>query len=891
MSNGAFGVAMVRTYGPKGRVQPSESSSGVKRGPDFRVGPDKSGAAPIGDSTQPSQSNDVGPTPASPGRPPPWRRSSLKLLSFARRQPLIAVPRNILSDIRHHARHGVGDVVIAGYASLIALLLLAITTVFLRDHLPAVYFAEDDGVGRVPLPTLVGFLLAWAIGWSLIITGGSLTRARILLPTALVFAWYTNGVIGIFGWWATPTMLLIALVLLRAFAKRWRPVPVRATLEFSSWVLVIGLAFLPLIARADPQHALVRKVSWIPFYLLLGSIPFWALLSFAVVSKAIKYAGAAVGSLGRRHSSTALTVGVWSGVALLALFESAVFFGAADGPILVMTCWLVILELVRRTLNHGRTHMHPWLFQPAIWAVMVVETAGLAALAAFAVVSSFTGTFLALSGVVPAGAALAVFLGLLGNRAARGRDWSMLYRAAYTMVVIFAVQTVFSVGLGDPGGNIQKGGTLRVSLFFVLTAGNLLVFGNRFTRQSSPNLSRVARVLLFLGCMVLLLGALNFNLFAVDYSTANYPVAAFILLAWAPMMTFGVPPYMLWLHYRRPQRFSGERQAPRALVRPSITWRRPAILACVAAVAACGMLLRAQAVYRDPGRIVLAALASTHVGHNPGGIAASPGVVWVTSYSDGTVSRLDEATDRVIAVIEVGRGPLGVGVDRTSVWIANADDDSVTRINLLTNEPDLTVQVGSTPVDVAIDGATVWVINAGDGTVSRIDAVSGRVMATIGVGDTPSAVAARNGRVWVTNWADGTLSEIDPATNDVTSTLNVGYHPFSVAADGEGAWVASRSEDSSTSVHRVEPRSPLPNSPLVSRALSIPGLENAFDLFVAETGAVWISGSPRGLYVLDGTTRELLATGDVPAGRISVAHGFAWITDFQGDTAIRIGWH
>jgi YVTN family beta-propeller protein len=46
------------------------------------------------------------------------------------------------------------------------------------------------------------------------------------------------------------------------------------------------------------------------------------------------------------------------------------------------------------------------------------------------------------------------------------------------------------------------------------------------------------------------------------------------------------------------------------------------------------------------------------------------GSVWVTSRDDGTISRIDPATNRVEARIEVGNDPEGIVVDDNVVWVA-----------------------------------------------------------------------------------------------------------------------------------------------------------------------------------------------------------------------------
>jgi streptogramin lyase len=58
------------------------------------------------------------------------------------------------------------------------------------------------------------------------------------------------------------------------------------------------------------------------------------------------------------------------------------------------------------------------------------------------------------------------------------------------------------------------------------------------------------------------------------------------------------------------------------------------------------------------------------VGGRPLDIAAGDDGVWVTSFTDGTVTRLDLRTGAVQGEpIKVGRQPRGVAVGEGSVWV------------------------------------------------------------------------------------------------------------------------------------------------------------------------------------------------------------------------------
>jgi YVTN family beta-propeller protein len=112
------------------------------------------------------------------------------------------------------------------------------------------------------------------------------------------------------------------------------------------------------------------------------------------------------------------------------------------------------------------------------------------------------------------------------------------------------------------------------------------------------------------------------------------------------------------------------------------------------------------------------------VGDRPTGIAAGDDTVWVANAGDGTVTRIDARSQRVVATVRAGRGARGIALDRTSApsaWVTNELDDSVTRISLKTNRVIETIPVGAGPAGVVYGHKAVWVANNLDHTVTRID--------------------------------------------------------------------------------------------------------------------------------------------------------------------------
>lgn len=273
---------------------------------------------------------------------------------------------------------------------------------------------------------------------------------------------------------------------------------------------------------------------------------------------------------------------------------------------------------------------------------------------------------------------------------------------------------------------------------------------------------------------------------------------------------------------------------------------------------------------------------------SPRGVAVGEGSVWVAHLEDGTLSRVDPATGRLVATIPVGRAPMGVAVGEGAVWVANRDDGTVSRVDPGAGRVVATVAVGREPVGVAAGGGAVWVTNRGDGTVSRVDPATNRVVGAVPVGRDPSGVAVGEGAVWVAASGSRRLVRLDPDTGRaVGSPIPLGpgssaeWAP-SLVAIGEGAvWVATRGG----AVLRLDPRSG-------EEVARIPvGAGPAFGVAVG-AGAVWVT-SPMGDTVsrVDPATNRVVGKPRLVEGRplfIAVGAGGVWVGSAGAAAVLRL---
>lgn len=176
----------------------------------------------------------------------------------------------------------------------------------------------------------------------------------------------------------------------------------------------------------------------------------------------------------------------------------------------------------------------------------------------------------------------------------------------------------------------------------------------------------------------------------------------------------------------------------------------------------------------------------------PVSVAASDDAVWVVNGSGlfGTVSRIDPATDRLIAQIDVEEATAVAATD-DAVWVTHEEDGTVSRLDPATDQVIATIEVDDAPHFIAATEDAVWVSHSEDGTVSRIDPATDEVTATIDLGEHAGAIVATDDMVWVVNAGEDEVSRIDPATDEITAAVNVGERPEGIAIGGSAVWVTN----------------------------------------------------------------------------------------------------
>ncbi len=179
-------------------------------------------------------------------------------------------------------------------------------------------------------------------------------------------------------------------------------------------------------------------------------------------------------------------------------------------------------------------------------------------------------------------------------------------------------------------------------------------------------------------------------------------------------------------------------------------------------------------------------------------LAAGAGSLWITEPPPGfqgtvpsSITRMSILNGRIERrfTVPVGVLPGQIAFGENAAWVANVGDGTVWRIDAASNRVQR-IRVGSQPTDVAVGFGSVWVPCLGRNSVWRLDAATGKIQAVIRVGEEALALAVGADGVWVTNQASGTVSRIDPRTNEVAETIQLGFNPHGIAFADGAVWVA-----------------------------------------------------------------------------------------------------
>ena len=237
-------------------------------------------------------------------------------------------------------------------------------------------------------------------------------------------------------------------------------------------------------------------------------------------------------------------------------------------------------------------------------------------------------------------------------------------------------------------------------------------------------------------------------------------------------------------------------------------------------------------------------------GTRPHGLVVDhQGMVWMTGNGNGTISKLDPASGKVVAypTSSGGSGPhtLVFSDDQSTIWFTMQSGDKIGRLDTQSGKITEYKSSGG-PYGIALDkSGKVWWCRMGDDKLGRLDPKSGQMSELdTGRGSRPRRMAASpDGSLWVTFYGNGKLAKVDPAAIKVVKeyALPAGGNggPYAVTVDGGGiVWV---NEISTDTVARFDPATEqtrvvkLPSSNVGIRKMSVDA-----------SGRLWYMGSHNG---------------------------------------------
>jgi len=277
-------------------------------------------------------------------------------------------------------------------------------------------------------------------------------------------------------------------------------------------------------------------------------------------------------------------------------------------------------------------------------------------------------------------------------------------------------------------------------------------------------------------------------------------------------------------------------------------------------------------------------LAVFPVAGNPDWQAVTRDGVWVTSGSKNTVTRLDAATNKVVATVEVGKKPCsGLVAAFGSLWVPNCGDQTLSRVDLVTNKVTATLSVGPANSEggLAANGDSVWMLSDAKGVLSRIDPDTNRVVADIGVAPGSFVcVLGEDGAIWVISTEQSLVLRVDPKTNLITDRIAVGPKPRFTTAGGGAIWTLNQGDGS---VSRVDVKT----KKLVTNIET--GAPGTGGEIAWGEGAVWVTLFEIPLMQIDPESNTVVKQWFGPGGdAVRIGHGSIWLSNIRQENVWRI---
>lgn len=269
--------------------------------------------------------------------------------------------------------------------------------------------------------------------------------------------------------------------------------------------------------------------------------------------------------------------------------------------------------------------------------------------------------------------------------------------------------------------------------------------------------------------------------------------------------------------------------------------------------------------------------------------------------SMGSVVRVDMASGRALDSVTL-RNASDIAVGEGAVWVRSFWDSTVSRIDPATNEVVATINLklpfavcescpgGSDfhPYDMAVGEGALWVVTA-RGALARIDPATNRVAATIRLpGNSTGEIAVGEGAVWITEGVLG-LYRLDPATNDITSRIAIDDPPErrlsveGVAVGGGSVWAqggwTQETTQSPGAMDYVEMggNALVQIDPETNEAVRVSEIDGFQSEMVFDRSSLWLLKG-RIVDEIDPATGRMVRSVKAKGGRfLTIADGIGWV--------------
>ena len=257
-----------------------------------------------------------------------------------------------------------------------------------------------------------------------------------------------------------------------------------------------------------------------------------------------------------------------------------------------------------------------------------------------------------------------------------------------------------------------------------------------------------------------------------------------------------------------PTRSAADRRGPDAVDgrRRRLRWLSgAAVVAAVVAVAlAAALMLGGDGADREgtTGASIRVGQRIEGIADRPNGVAVAGGDVWVMSFRDRRLIRIDGATSRVReGGPAVGPGTSDLTGTDDELWASNSRTRDVARIDARTGRVTAHLHAPAPPLAVATDRGWLWVATGTE--VLRYDRRSRRRLGRVAMPGGVVAMTVGPGGVWVAERHTPTVAFVQAGTSRVTSRVRLSGQAYDLDVGGGYLWASIRADDS---VARIDPR-------------------------------------------------------------------------------------